>query len=409
MKIGYVLLDGCGDRPDPKLNFTTPLESAKTPNLDNIAGQSKLGRVTTVGRGISPESDIAVFNMLGYSFEKGYPGRGVVESVGAGVLFKDGDLALRSNLASVKGRRIIDRRAGRNVAEAEAKAFERELNEIKLDGADFEYRSTVSYRGVLVIRAEKKLSAAITNTDPAYARVRGFGAAVKTGKSDAVLESIPESKEPKAKMAAELVNEFMRKSLKVLSGSRTNSRRVSAGKMPANCVLLRDAGDHLPVVPSFEEKYGMKGTALVEMPAEVGIAKLLGMKMVVLKDRNDMKRKAATFRRELRDGVVVYVHIKGPDEFGHDRDVVGKRKSIEVIDRDFFPSALEALTDSKLGISCDHATPCSLGMHSSDPVPLLITTRRNSDHMRFTEKNAKKGSLGLMAGKAVLARVKSER
>jgi len=408
MKIGYVLLDGCGDRPHPRLNFTTPLEAARTPNLDRIARQSKLGRAITVGRGISPESDIAVFNMLGYSFAKGYPGRGVVESVGAGVRFNDGDLALRANLASVKGRKIVDRRAGRNVTRAEGKALEQELNEMKLDGAEFEYRSTISYRGVLVIRAEGGLSAAISNTDPAYARVRGFGAAQKATGEDSVLRSKPESNEPLSKRAAELVNEFTRKSLKVLSASRVNTDRVSEGKLPANCLLLRDAGDHLPRVPPFREKYGMKGTALVEMPAEVGIAKLLGMRMVMLKDRNDMKGKAATFRRELRDGVVVYVHIKGPDEFGHDGDVLGKRKSIESIDRDFFPSAVESLSDSKLGVSCDHATPCALGMHSSDPVPLLVTTGRESDHMRFTERNAKKGSLGLVFGKDVLDRVMSE-
>ena len=73
-----MLLDGCGDRPVPGLNYTTPLEAAYTPHLDRIAARSRLGTVTTVGRGIAPESDIAVFNMLGYSFGRNYPGRGVV-------------------------------------------------------------------------------------------------------------------------------------------------------------------------------------------------------------------------------------------------------------------------------------------------------------------------------------------
>src|ERR1700693_725950 len=81
--VGYVLLDGCSDRTVSSLDYSTPLEVASTPNLDRIARRGRMGRVITVGRGISPESDIAVFNMLGYSFEKGYPGRGVVESIGA--------------------------------------------------------------------------------------------------------------------------------------------------------------------------------------------------------------------------------------------------------------------------------------------------------------------------------------
>ena len=408
MKTGYILLDGCGDRPDPRLNYTTPLEAAFTPHLDKIASHSKLGRTITVGRGVSPESDIAVFNMLGYSFDSGYPGRGVVESVGAGIGFRNGNLALRANLATLKNGFIVDRRAGRNLTSREGKELEKELNEITLDGADLVYRSTVSYRGVLVIRAKGGLSASITNTDPAYARVRGFGAAVKTKKRERIATCKPETDGSLARRAAQLVNEFTRKSLRVLARSDTNSERKKEGKLPANCVLLRDAGDHLPDVPSFEEKYGVKGTALVEMPAEVGIAKMLGMRMVRLKDRNDMRGKAAVFRREMREGRVVYVHIKGPDEFGHDGDAVGKKRSIESIDRDFFSVAVESLGDARLAVSCDHATPCQLAMHSSDPVPLLITTKKKPDHMRFTERNARKGSLGLLAGRNVLTRVLNE-
>jgi 2,3-bisphosphoglycerate-independent phosphoglycerate mutase len=184
-----------------------------------------------------------------------------------------------------------------------------------------------------------------------------------------------------------------------------NKERSRRGKKPANCVLFRDAGDYLPVLKSFEEKHGMKGTAIVEMPAEVGIAKLLGMKMVKLEDRNDLVRKAKVFSRELSDGTITYVHIKGPDEFGHDGDVVGKKKCVERIDEDFFSVAVESLGDTRVAVSCDHSTPCELKMHSSDPVPLLITSTKKRDGLRFTEKNSKRGSLGPLAGKDVLTRV----
>src|SRR5579863_9238209 len=132
MKFGYVLLDGCGDRPSPALNFTTPLQAAYTPNLDSIARRSKMGTVVTVGKGIAPESDIAVFNMLGYSFAEGYPGRGVIESIGAGLRFEDGDLAIRANFATSKGGLIVDRRAGRDLTEKEGKALEKVINGISL-------------------------------------------------------------------------------------------------------------------------------------------------------------------------------------------------------------------------------------------------------------------------------------
>src|ERR1700680_1424744 len=108
MKFGYVLLDGCGDRPAPSLNFTTPLEAANTPQIYAMARRSKMGTVITVGKGVAPESDIAVFNMLGYAFPKGYPGRGVVESIGAGIKVKDGDLALRANFATASNGKIVD-------------------------------------------------------------------------------------------------------------------------------------------------------------------------------------------------------------------------------------------------------------------------------------------------------------
>ncbi len=403
MKAGYILLDGCGDRPNPRLNFTTPLEAAETPNLDRVAQKSRLGRVITVRRGISPESDIAVFNMLGYTFEKGYPGRGVVEAVGAGLKFEKGDLALRANFASADGRKIVDRRAGRNLTQEEADRLADELRAVKLRDAEFEFKSTISYRGVLLIRAEGRLSAEVSNTDPAYARVGGFGAAKETKPGEEILHCLPEGGSPSARKAAELVNEFTEKSLKVLSQSRVNKARISEGKLPANAVLLRDAGDHLPEVAPFEERYGMKGTALVEMPAEVGIAQLLGMKMVKIRDRNDMKEKAGLFGRELADGRIVYVHIKGPDEFGHDGDAVGKKKCVEKVDREFFSEVADRLDGVRLGVSCDHATPCTLKMHSDDPVPLLIASEEKGDAMRFTERNARRGSLGLLHGRNVLS------
>jgi len=402
MKIGYVLLDGCADRPSPKLNYTTPLEAAFTPNLDGIARRSRLGSVITVKRGVAPESDIAVFNMLGYSFDKGYPGRGVVEAVGSGIEVEDGDLALRANFASVKGKLIVDRRAGRDLTQEDAERLAEDLKGIRLSGADFEFRATVSYRGVLVVRAGGKLSADISNTDPGYAKTGGFGAAKAASGKETVLKCLPEAKTQEARRAAALVNEFVAKSSRVLAASEVNEERVREGRLPANCLLLRDAGDHVPSVLPFRERHGMEGTALVEMPAEVGIAKLLGMKMVRVKDRHDMKEKAFLFSSELGEGRVVYVHIKGPDEFGHDGDARGKKRSIESIDRDFFSAVGDRVREVKIGVSCDHATPCTLRMHSADPVPLLVTTESRGDGMRFTERNSRRGSLGKLKGRDVL-------
>jgi 2,3-bisphosphoglycerate-independent phosphoglycerate mutase len=122
VKIIYVLLDGVGDLPHPSLNDLTPLDAAYTPNMDSLARNGCMGQVISVGKGIAPQSDIAVFNMLGYSFKEGnYVGRGVIESIGCNVDFHNGDLALRGNFATVdRTLQIIDRRAGRNISKEEA-------------------------------------------------------------------------------------------------------------------------------------------------------------------------------------------------------------------------------------------------------------------------------------------------
>lgn len=409
MKVGYILLDGCSDRPVPSLNYSTPLEVANTPNLDSIAREGRLGRVITVGRGISPESDIAVFNMLGYSFDKGYPGRGVVESIGAGIDVKDGDLALRANFATTSAGKITDRRAGRDMTPYESETLQEELKKVRLPDAEFDFRSTIGHRAVLVIRAHEPLSAEISNTDPGYVRVKGFGAATEAKDVEAIQKCKPLDRTAAAKRAAELVNAFSSQAMKILDEAKVNQERRRLGKKAANMLLLRDAGSHIPKLPSFEEKHHYKGVALVEMPAEVGIAMLLKMTMVRVDDPADLAGKAKLFKRETRDGTVVYAHIKGPDEFGHDGDAPGKRKNIENIDKEFFGAIREMPADgTTLAVSCDHATPCVLKMHSADPVPLLVTGRRTAKDgasCRFTERDAKRGLMGTLTGRTVLRKV----
>jgi len=410
-QVGYILLDGCSDRPVPSLNYTTPLEVARTPNLDRIARKAKLGRVITVGRGISPESDIAVFNMLGYSFDKGYPGRGVVESIGAGLAVKDGDLALRANFATTTSGKITDRRAGRDMTPDDAKTLQEELKRVKLNDAEFDFRSTIGHRAVLVIRATRPLSAEISNTDPGYVRMKGFGAAREAKDVEAIQTCKPLQATAASRRAAELVNAFSAQAMKILDEAKVNQERKRNGKKAANMLLFRDAGSFIPKLPSFEEKHHYKGVALVEMPAEVGIALLLNMKMVKVDDPADLSGKAKLFRREMKEGTVVYAHIKGPDEFGHDGDATGKKGNIETIDREFFSTISDMpREETTIAVSCDHSTPCVLKMHSADPVPLLITGKRaaaDGSAWRFTEKDAKRGSIGMLSGRAVLRKVLS--
>src|SRR2546426_9864759 len=115
-KILYVILDGLGDEPHPDLGNRTPLQAANTPNLDALAQKGRCGTVVTVGEGIAPESDIAVFAILGYDPRTEHSGRGPLEALGAGIEMRDGDLAWRANFATVDdNNELADRRAGRDL------------------------------------------------------------------------------------------------------------------------------------------------------------------------------------------------------------------------------------------------------------------------------------------------------
>src|SRR2546426_9662501 len=106
----YVCLDGLADDPIPGLGGRTPLEAARTPVLDNLARRGAQGLVYTVGPDIAPESDIAVFAILGYDPREDHPGRGVLEAIGSGMEFRDGELAYRVNFATQEDGEIVDRR-----------------------------------------------------------------------------------------------------------------------------------------------------------------------------------------------------------------------------------------------------------------------------------------------------------
>ena len=112
----------------------------------------------------------------------------------------------------------------------------------------------------------------------------------------------------------------------------------------------------------------------------------------------------------------IYVHLKGPDEFGHDGDAIGKMKNIEEIDRRFFGTLLDNIDTNQITvvISADHSTPCINKGHSDDPVPILVSGNSIKDDgtVRVTETEAKKGSIGLIEGaqvvKTALNLIKSE-
>jgi 2,3-bisphosphoglycerate-independent phosphoglycerate mutase len=413
IKLVYVLLDGIGDLPHSSLNGLTPLEAAYTPNLDALARNGAMGSVISVGKGIAPQSDIAVFNMLGYNFKDGsYVGRGVIESIGCNIDFREGDLALRGNFATVDNNlKIVDRRAGRAISTEEAKSVCKTLSDnitLSDKSGSVTLEPTIAHRVVIRFRhAKMKLSDKITNTDPAYDKVDGMGIAKAVTNQDIYIQEskAQEDTEP-AKVAARMLNEFTIQVVRLLSDHPVNRARIAAGKMPMNCILARDSGNRYPNVEPINKMYNMSIGGIVDMPVEIGISKVLGIKMFQAGDIIDYEKKAKVAADSLKLVNAIYVHIKGPDEFGHDGNASGKKKNIEDIDRRFFGTLMQELNkmDAAIVISGDHSTPCIKKGHSDDPVPLLVSSSRveHDGSARFTENYAKRGRLGLLMGADVL-------
>jgi len=419
--VALIVLDGLADRPHPDTAGRTPLEAAATPALDGLAGRGRLGDVVVVGPGIAPESDAGVFALLGYDPVHDSPGRGVLEALGVGLPLAPGDVALRLNFATGDGAGgITDSRVGRSLSTNEARDLADSLTRADLlaaDGIRAEVRATVGHRGVLWLRPTSGggLSPNVSNADPFYEKVGGMGQA-RRPETPQVREVTPLDASPEAARTARALNAFLPAAAARLAGHRVNARRALGGKPVANALLVRNAGA-LPAAPTatFGAARGVPGAALTEMPVERGIAKVLGLEDRYVgpmgADRDAGYRDRARIARELLGShPFVYVHLKGPDEPGHDGDAAAKRAIVEAIDRCFFAPFLEGLDLDRyrIAVTADHATPSALRGHSDDPVPLLlagagVTPERVGTPVKFGESAASNGTLGHRRGGEVLA------
>lgn len=397
MKLLLCVLDGLSDRACSQLNGKTPLEAAKTPNMDEMAKKSLLGKRKVLN--IAPESDTAVMVMLGYRVDE-TPRRGALEALGIGLQFKNGyDIAFRCNFATSdeKGEKIIDRRCGRNLSEVEAIALEKELNAGlvnfgKKHDVEIIFKATLGHRAVMLVKGKKKglFSKMIGGTDPGYITGKdGVPEAVEKPKS--VYEKpMPINNTNEAKYTAEFLHELTMEVHKLLEKSEINVKRRKENKLPANFLLSRDPEVEIAPVENMFEKWGKKWVVLADMPLEVGIGRYLGMDYEILpkpmEGKAAYKLRAEKTMEALKKYDCVYVHLKGPDVFGHDGDAIGKMKNIEEIDEHYIGNL--KIKDEIMVITADHSTPCAIKAHSSDPVQVLIYNSKEIDGSnKFNEKN----------------------
>ncbi len=208
-----------------------------------------------------------------------------------------------------------------------------------------------------------------------------------------------------AQSSAKLVNEFIEKTHELWENHEVNKKRAAEGKLKANVVLTRDAGSQLPKFFNINERYKVNFAALADMHAENGIAKLVGMHAALLPPpsgdvEEDCEIRVNRLLELLPHYDCFYIHLKGPDEPGHDGNCNLKTKIISEMDEHFFGKLLKqiSLKDHVFCITADHATPCVLKVHSDTPVPVLISGGNISDdHIsKFSEKECRKGSLGVL-------------
>ena len=373
-KIIFIVIDGLGDKPIAELGNKTPLEAAKTPNLDWLAENGICGLLQPFkfAQQEYPTSETTHLALFGYDPKIYFLGRGVYEAAGVGLDLEEGDVALRGNFATLdKDLRVIDRRAGRI---KKTQPLIAALRGITINGVKFLVKKSFGHRLVIVLRNES-LSAKISDSDP-----KKEGLKIKN--------VLPLDKTPEARLTAEVLNKFLYKAHQIL---KKRSRR-------ANGILARGAGQ-FKETPSFKEKYGLKSACITGGGLYEGIGKILGMEIIKVKGvtgfpTTNLKAQFLAAKKVLGKYDFLFLHIKAADNLAEDGDFLGKKEFIERIDKNLKP--LLGLKNALIVVTSDHSTCCALKRHCEEPPPFLIYGRGSDNVKMFSEKACQKGKLGLI-------------
>lgn len=397
MKLLFVVIDGLGDAGE-----NTPLSEADTPNMDCLAKEGVTGLLYTL-KGLSPGSGEAMLSLLGYDARKYYPGRGPLEALGKGYRIKDGELAIRGDLACLRGGKIVDRRAG-GVKDADGEALCESLRGVGLSEGSCKVLHVKEHRVAVIIKHDQELGDRITPTDEEY-EVVALDNGVELVSAAKTFEPYkPEKVKPlgggEGFLSAKLVNEFVEKSHKILDAHPVNKKRSSQGLLPANYIILRGAGNKLYDTPSIRDVTGLRWAIIASMPVERGVADYLGMETLQVGRTGVVKKTLARKLREVKkhwdEFDAFYLYIKEPDVHGHAGSFDGKRRAIELIDEHFIKDLKGLGDDLVIVITADHATPVGLKRHSHHAVPVLVWGKGADSIEVFSEKDCENGGLGVL-------------
>jgi 2,3-bisphosphoglycerate-independent phosphoglycerate mutase len=376
-KVALLVMDGVGDVATREQGYVTPLEAARTPNLDALSKDSAQGRMIPVAPGITPGSGPGHLALFGYDPLEYQVGRGVIEALGLGLELKAGDVAARANFCTLDSKGIVtDRRAGRidtPVCEELCALLSQKVK--KVGDAEVIIIAGKGHRFVVIFRG-KGLEGPLTDADPH-----------REGLPIPAVKPV-HPKSVKAKKVAKLVAEFYRTALPVI-----------AQRKPANGFLLRGIA-HQPEIPTFQERYEMRAACIAVYPMYKGLAQLVGM--TKLEGPQTIAQQFERYVAEYDNFDFFFIHFKYTDMYGEDGNFAAKRKAIEEFDA-ALPILLRKRPDV-LAITGDHSTPCVVKGHSWHPQPVLLhSALSGSDKLeRFTETGANAGSLGIFEAKYLI-------
>jgi 2,3-bisphosphoglycerate-independent phosphoglycerate mutase len=303
-RIVLLVIDGLGGLPHPETG-KSELESADTPNLDQLATDGICGMIDPIAPGITPGSAPGHLALFGYDPLKFTVGRGVVEALGIDLELKAGDVAARGNFCTVGSDGLVtDRRAGRISTETCIELC-RLLDGMNIDGVSISVSPVREHRFVAVFHGEGFLSD-LYDSDP---------------QQEGLPPRIVIARSPEAEKAAEIANEFI-----------ARARAKLADCNPANMVLLRGFSQH-PDLPTINDIYKLKAAAIAAYPMYLGLAKLVGMTSLPM--CTSIQHEFDIFTRYHLEYDFIYVHIKQADSAGEDGDFERKRNNIEDIETFF--------------------------------------------------------------------------
>ena len=370
MKYVILLGDGMGDHPVAELGGRTPLQAAKTPNLDCLAQHGELGLVRTTPEGCYPSSAVTQLAILGYDPKKYATGQAPLEAAGLGVTLNPDDVAYRCNLVTLRAdsggydvkklgsHAVMEDFSAGQIDSLEAKELIYDLNE-QLGTEVVQFYAGVSYRH-LMVWAEGKHRCVLTL--PQDITGQSIGEFLPKGEGDKVLRTLMEA------------------ALPILREHQINQDRMEAGKPPANAIWFWGQGK-APKMPKLTERYGLAAAMIASLDLPRGLGLYAGFEIVRGSgetgslDDTDYLGKAETALEELKKKDLVYVHLGATDDASHQGDSQAKVKAIEEFDEHTVGTLLKELP--KLGSHrilalCNHATPVALRRHTDEPVPFAL-------------------------------------